>query len=67
MYHDQLNIIATHLQTLKLETQLQHHTNGSDKILPHAAKLTRRILKEQEDWTQWQTAEDTQLNQYEHT
>ena len=65
MYHDQMNAIASHFQTIKIDSQIQQQTNGSDIIFPTVAKLTRRTLKEKDDWIQWQQAEHQQLNIYE--
>ena len=60
IFHDQLNIISEHLQSIKLSMEEQNdkhqkylaaiiskvHTLGSSK---KRAKLTRKILKQQED------------------
>ena len=65
LYHDQLNIIARYLQDIKQDIQLQCNTNGSDRILSRVNKLTRRKLKEADDWLDWNEAEHQQLDMYE--
>ena len=68
LYHDQLNIIATHVSDIKetMEEQGATHQRYLKAILPSVsilkstkkkAKLTRRILKVQDDWFQWEAAE----------
>ena len=67
MHHDQLNIIATHLSDMKEEDNMstlayQTYLNNclpSIKTLhsKKARKLTRRILKSQNDWSAWQQSE----------
>ena len=64
IYYDQLNIVTRHLHDIRLDTQIQQHTHGTDAILPTVAKLSRHIHKEKEDWAQWQHAEHQQLRQY---
>ena len=75
MYHDQMNIIAKHIAEIKLnkEEQNEMHQQYLETIQPtlaplksakKKAKLTRKILKTQEDWHQWETAEHKQLQQY---
>ena len=64
LQHDQLNIIARHLQSIKQDTTLQRDTNDSDEIRI-IRKLTRRKLKEEDDWDEWHAAEHIQLDQYE--
>ena len=76
IFHDQLNVISQHLATIKLdhEANNEKHKRYLDAILPtvHAvkskkkrAKLTRRILKQQQDWHEWLLSEHKQLQQYE--
>ena len=65
MYHEQLNVVACHLQDIKWDCQLQQQINGSGAILPSVAKLNRHNLKQADDWTQWQAAKFKQLDQYE--
>ena len=43
--HDQLNIIAQHLQETKEEANIQRFINDNDDITPTINKLTRKILK----------------------
>ena len=56
LHHDQLNIIARHLQEIKSEICQERDINGDDSIKSVVKKLTRRILKEGEDWQEWQQA-----------
>ena len=65
IHHDQLNIIAAHLQEIKEDVNTQRFNNNSDVILPTVNKLTRRKLKETNEWPHWNTAEFKQLDQYE--
>ena len=44
MYHEQLNVVACHLQDIKWDCQLQQQINGSGAILPSVAKLNRHNL-----------------------
>ena len=71
-----MNIIATHVAEIKDSTEEQRtrHRKYLEEITPKIAlmksakkraKLTRRILKVQEDWLFWQAAERKQLDQYE--
>ena len=63
MHHDQLNIIATHLSDMKEEDNMSTlaHQTYLNNCLPSiktlhskkARKLTRRILKSQNDWSAW--------------
>ena len=75
LYHDQMNVIATHVAEIKdtLEEQEARHQKYLEAIMPtiamvksakKKAKLTRRILKVQRDWLLWQAAEHKQLQQY---
>ena len=63
--HDQLNIIATHLQEIKEDIDTQRFINGNDDVVPIIHKLTRKVLKNANDWPQWKAAEYKQLDQYE--
>ena len=76
LYHDQLNIVAKHVAEIKdsVEEQGERHRKYIDAIIPQVAnmksakkkaKLTRRLLKVQEDWNLWKGAENKQLDQYE--
>ena len=78
LYHDQLNIVAKHLEDIKLSEDEQNtvhqeyfealqSTICNMKSTKKRAKLTRKILKKQEDWFEWQEAERKQLTQYEKT
>ena len=75
LYHDQLNIVAKHLEDIKLSEDEQNtvhqeyfealqSTICNMKSTKKRAKLTRKILKKQEDWFEWQEAERKQLTQY---
>ena len=75
IYHDQLNIIAQHLKEMKLEDEekIATHQRYLQEIIPKIsviksrkkkAKLTRRLLKSQQDWHDWEKAEHKQLQQY---
>lgn len=51
LQHNQLNSIAHHLQAMKADTILQRDTHDSDEVkVIH--KLTRRKLKEDDDWNE---------------
>ena len=75
LYHDQMNIIASHLAELKCEDDekntahqkyvqaIQGHISAL-KSTKKKAKLTRKILKSQKDWLDWESAEHKQLRQY---
>ena len=65
LHHDQLNVIAKHLQEIKQDTQLQRDTHNDDVVRPFVNKLTRRKLKETPEWFKWNAAEFHQLDQYE--
>ena len=64
IYHDQLNIIAQHLTSIKQDIQLQRDVNDSD-ISKKVMKLTRKKLKELDTWHKWHEAEFTQLDNYQ--
>ena len=77
VFHDQLNVISEHLRTIKIsiEENNEKHKIYLDAIMPkvHAinstkkrAKLTRKIFKQQQDWSEWLQSEHKQLNQYEN-
>ena len=77
IFHDQLNIISEHLQSIKLsmEERNKKHQKYLTAIIPQVstlksskkrAKLTRKILKQQEDWSEWLQSEHKQLTQYEN-
>ena len=76
IFHDQLNVISQHLASMKLDEQAtnEKHQRYLNAVLPtvHAvkskkkrAKLTRKILKQQDDWNEWLLSEHKQLQQYE--
>ena len=76
LYHDQLNVVAKHIADIKdnIAEQGITHQRYLQAILPSIsaiksakkkAKLTRRILKVQTDWLDWEAAEHKQLQQYE--
>ena len=65
LQHDQLNIMAQHLQNIKEEINTQRFINGDDGITPTVNKLTRKTLKQASDWSEWKTAEYKQLDMYE--
>ena len=76
IYNDQLNIIAQHINEIKLDDYERTATQKKYlqalmpqlKILKSSkkkAKLTRRILKSQKDWNDWKNSEHKQLDQYE--
>ena len=61
IYHDQMNIIATHLADIRanIKEQGKAHQHYYETIYPQIstlksskkrAKLTRKILKKQQDW-----------------
>ena len=73
VFHDQLNVINEHLRTIKLsvEQSNENHKRYLDAIIPKIhvidptkkrAKLTRKILKQQQDWSEWLQIEHKQLN-----
>ena len=75
IYHNELNIIAQHLKKMKLEDEerIETHQRYLKDIIPTVsliksskkkAKLTRRILKSQNAWQDWEQAEHRQLRQY---
>ena len=75
IYHDQLNIIAQHLKEMKLEDEekIETYQRYLQEIIPKIsviksrkkkAKLTRRLLKSQQDWHDWGKAEHKQLQKY---
>ena len=77
LFHDQLNIISEHLKNIKLSMDERNdkHQKYLDAILPKVhtlasskkrAKLTRKILKQQHDWSEWLQSEHKQLTQYEN-
>ena len=68
IFHDQLNVISQHLASMKLDEQAtnEKHQRYLNAVLPtvHAvkskkkrAKLTRKILKQQDDWNEWLLSE----------
>lgn len=65
LHHNQLNIIALHLQETKTDIGQHRDINKNDSNIPHIHKITRRILKERDDWSKLQGAEFQQLDQYE--
>ena len=76
MYHDQLNILAQHLKSIKDDFDTKHaaHKQYVNSLTASIAtltstkkikKLTREILKSQDDWFEWEASERKQLNQYE--
>ena len=76
IYHDQLNVIAKHITEMKIndeERQAKHQqylkaiqpSISTIKSTKKKAKLTRKLLKGQLDWNEWQQAEFKQLDQYD--
>jgi len=65
IHHDQMNIVAAHLNDIAKHTQESRWAAGSDAVTPIINKLTRRKLKVLDDWDDWNKAEFTQLDQYE--
>ena len=76
VFHDQLNIIAQHLSDIKqsISEKNAHHQTYLKHILPtinamksakKKQKLTRKILKQLQDWSDWLASEHNQLDQYE--
>ena len=76
LYHNQMNVIAKHFSDIKTETEEQNivHQRYSQAIQStisvlksskKKAKLTRKILKFQEDRLDWKSAEHKQLRQYQ--
>ena len=64
---DDANITATYTANNDDESpfvgQLQHQPQGKQKPST-PSKLTRRYLKQSEDWSDWKASEAKQLNQY---
>ena len=65
LHHDQLNIIAQHLQEIKEDINLQRAIKDNDNPIPTINKLTRKILKNADDWPEWKASEHKQLDMYE--
>ena len=76
IFHDQLNVISQHLASIKLDIEAKNdrHKRYLDAVLPKVnavkskkkrSKLTRKILKQQQDWNDWLMSEHKQLQQYE--
>ena len=76
VFHDQLNIIAQRLTNIKQfisEKNAQHQaylkhilpTVNAMKSTKKKQKLTRKILKQLQDWSDWLASEHKQLNQCE--
>ena len=76
IYHDQLNVIAKHITEMKINDEERHKTHqkylqiiepkiATIKSSKKKAKLTRKLLKMQPDWCEWQQAEYKQLDQYD--
>ena len=63
--HEQLNIIANHLDELRATINDERCTKDLDNIDPVVKKLTRRALKVGDDWNLWEQAEFQQLDNYE--
>ena len=66
LHHDQLNIIAKHLQQLGSDISRERFNNDNHDPTPVINKLTRRKLKLQDDWRDWQSVEFEQLDMYEN-
>ena len=75
LFHDQLNILAKHHQELREEATITaSHISPLEDDNPTIAqvqkqpdspkKLTRRYLKQCDDWEEWKDSEAKQLNQY---
>jgi len=73
LYHNQLNVIATHMAEIKdnIEEQGKIHCRHLNAILPSItkiksrkkkAKLTRHILKVQHNWFHWESSERSYNN-----
>ena len=65
IHHEQMNVIAKHLQEIRSEITQQRFHNDNDDNSPTICKLTRKKVKETEQWHHWNTAEFLQLDQYE--
>ena len=65
LQHDQLNIIAQHLQDIKEQTNMQRFINENDNVNLTINKLTRKMLKNADDWPEWKASEFKQLDMYE--
>ena len=65
IHHDQMNIVAAHLNDIAQHTQESRWAADSDTFTPIVDKLTRRKLKVLDDWDDWNKAEFTQLDQCE--
>ena len=76
IFHDQLNVISEHLSSIKLDAEARNekHKRYLDAVIPQVntlkskkkrSKLTRKILKQQQDWNEWLLSEHKQLQQYE--
>ena len=64
IYHDQINIVAAHLNDIAQNTQESLWATDSDELKPTTNKLTRRKLKVLEYWDDWNRAEFSQIDQY---
>ena len=62
LQHDQLNIIARHIDQIKQEINTERFVNESDEVIPIMNKLTRKVPKERKDWPEWQSVEHKQLD-----
>ena len=77
IYHNQLNIITEYLASIKLNIEMYNLKNQKyiQHILPtintiksykKKKRLTRKIPKQQDKWSDWLASEQKQLNQYEN-
>ena len=55
--HDQINILAHHLEETKSELNVERTINGDDSVHSKVYKLARKLLKTAGDWNQWEKAE----------
>ena len=53
-----------HITEIKQQIAKERFINNNDNITPTAHKLTRKILKQADDWIEWEKAEHKQLDQY---
>ena len=76
VFHDQLNMIGKHLAEIRqhFEEQNKKHQLFLGNILPKVTlvkftkkkrKVTRKILKQHQDWNDRPSSEHEQLDQYE--
>ena len=65
LHHNHLNIITQHLTDITDHTSEQRYINNNDDITPVINKLTRKSLKQSDDWEERSAVEYNQFGQYD--